>query len=181
MKIYTKKGDKGSASLLSGTRVSKAHLRLEAYGSIDELNSYLGLLRDAAGAIMDVQLIPKIQSHLFTIGSILANDSSQIKLPGIIEADLTELEVSIDEMEKELEPLRNFILPGGHIVNSYAHIARCVCRRAERQTVRLNQEVEVEDLILAYLNRLSDWLFVFARLASKKTGTSETIWKNRSL
>jgi cob(I)alamin adenosyltransferase len=181
MKIYTKKGDKGSTSLLGGTRVSKAHLRLEAYGSIDELNAYLGVLYDNAVGIVDVQLIPKIQSHLFTIGSILANDSPKIKLPGIIEADLTELETSIDEMEKELEPLRNFILPGGHRVNSYAHVARCVCRRAERQTVRLSQEVEVDDLVLAYLNRLSDWLFVFARFASKKTGAPEVIWKNRSL
>ncbi|MCS6905475.1 MAG: cob(I)yrinic acid a,c-diamide adenosyltransferase [Bacteroidia bacterium] len=180
MKIYTKKGDKGTTSLLGGTRVSKAHLRLEAYGTIDELNSYLGVLRDSAQAYMDISLIPRIQNNLFTIGSILANDAtSQFPLPNITSNDVEELEASIDEMEKELEPLRNFILPGGHIVNSFAHVARCICRRAERNVVRLSQEVEVDELALAYLNRLSDWLFVFARYASKKTNSPEIIWKTR--
>ncbi len=180
MKIYTKKGDTGKTSLLGGTRVPKYDLRIEAYGTVDELNSFLGLLHDqpllqpAYGA-----LIQQIQSHLFTIGSILANDpeKSKFKLPSITEAAVKQLEDSMDEMEAQLPALKTFILPGGHPANSTAHMARSICRRAERRVVELHDHSPLDPVISAYLNRLSDWCFMLARMASQLAGTEEVPWK----
>lgn len=182
MKIYTKKGDQGKTSLLGGTRVSKADLRIESYGTVDELNSYLGLLRDHLGE--DDKQSAKlliVQEILFSIGAQLANDPEHSKFePPKIEADsIEQLETWIDEMEQELSPMRHFILPGGHINVSHCHIARCVCRRAERAVVRLKEYSEVNELILSYLNRLSDYLFVLSREIAKNSNAQEIPWKPR--
>lgn len=178
MKIYTKKGDTGKTSLLGGTRVSKAHLRIEAYGTIDELNAFLALMGDQEVAVKFVSLIRTVQNNLFTIGSILASDpeKSNFQLPEIKDADLALLEKSIDKMEEELEPLKNFVLPGGHQANSLAHVARTICRRAERRVVELNDHAPVDLMIIRYLNRLSDWLFVLSRYFSHITQTPEVLW-----
>jgi cob(I)alamin adenosyltransferase len=179
MKIYTKKGDTGSTSLLGGTRVAKDDLRLEAYGTVDELNANLGLLSDQEAAQEYLSLIREVQNKLFTIGSHLANDTgnSKFKLPTLDEADVVLLEKSIDVLNEDLPELKNFILPGGHQANSVAHICRCVCRRAERRVAALSPEIEVAPLMLVYLNRLSDWLFVFARFLSQRTGSREIVWQ----
>lgn len=179
MKIYTKKGDQGKTSLLGGSRVPKYHLRIEAYGTVDELNSLMGLIGDQEVNNSFLPLIRSVQHELFTLGSQLANDPehSHFKLPDISEDAISSLESSIDKMNEELPPLKNFILPGGHIANSYAHMARSVCRRAERRVVELNETEPIPADILAYLNRLSDWLFVLARYISFKTKSSEIIWK----
>ncbi|MDX2250429.1 MAG: cob(I)yrinic acid a,c-diamide adenosyltransferase [Bacteroidia bacterium] len=178
MKIYTKKGDNGETSLLGGTRVSKAHLRIEAYGTLDELNAWMGMLSDQAPALEFVSQIRAIQNNLFTIGSILANDpeKSVFKLPEIAEADVILLEKSMDKMEEMLPPLKNFVLPGGHSSNSMAHVARTVCRRAERRVVELHAHSPVNPLIISYLNRLSDWLFVLSRFFSSSTQSPEITW-----
>ncbi|MEZ4849328.1 MAG: cob(I)yrinic acid a,c-diamide adenosyltransferase [Bacteroidia bacterium] len=180
MKIYTKKGDKGETSLLGGTRVPKYHVRIEAYGTLDELNAHIGMIGDQPVAVEQISLIRNIQDKLFRIGSILASDpeKSHFKLPGISEEDIHLLEKSIDNMEEELPPLKNFVLPGGHLANSYAHLARCVCRRAERRVVELNYQSELDPMIISYLNRLSDWLFVLSRYFSFKTGSREVVWKS---
>ncbi|MEX0811056.1 MAG: cob(I)yrinic acid a,c-diamide adenosyltransferase [Chitinophagales bacterium] len=182
MKIYTKKGDQGKTSLLGGSRVSKADLRIESYGTVDELNSYLGLLRDHLGE--DDQQSANlliVQEVLFSIGAQLANDPEHSKFePPKIKADsIEQLEIWIDEMEQELSPMRNFILPGGHIIVSHCHIARCVCRRAERAAVRLQEYSKVDVLILSYLNRLSDYLFVLSRKIAKNNNAPEIPWKPR--
>lgn len=180
MKIYTKKGDEGQTSLIGGTRVSKHDLRIEAYGTVDELNSHIGLLSTLPQAEVFSGLLKGIQDNLFTIGSHLALEAgAHMKLPQLDEADVVALEESIDDQEKSLEPLKNFVLPGGHSTNAYAHIARCVCRRAERAVVRLHDQVAVESIILRYLNRLSDWLFVFSRTMSRLTGADEVSWTPR--
>lgn len=166
-KIYTKKGDKGSTALIGGTRVEKSHIRIEAYGTIDELNSYLGLVADHARDHDINEWIYKIQDRLFTIGSILAKDPNKeikMSLPDLKEEDITWMEELIDQMYEQLPELRFFVLPGGHVASSTAHIARCVCRRAERICVSMQTHgEEVPELILAYLNRLSDFLFAIAR------------------
>lgn len=182
MKIYTKKGDEGTTSLLGGTRVSKNDLRIEAYGTVDELNSYLGLLSDQEAAADQIELIRVIQDRLFVIGSQLANDParSHFKVPTLEAGDVEMLEKSIDEMEKLLSPLTNFVLPGGHQANSLAHVARCICRRAERRVVELNDRAPVDPLNLRYLNRLSDWLFVLSRHVSRITESQEVLWHARS-
>jgi len=181
MKIYTKKGDTGTTQLLGGTRVPKHHLRIEAYGTVDELNSWMGMLGTQTGAQKLNSLILDIQHDLFTIGSHLANDPGESKFPlppfGV-EAALV-LENSIDVLEADLPPLKNFVLPGGHISNSVAHIARTVCRRAERATTALHEQQPVEDAILQYLNRLSDWLFVTARWLAHTNGVDEIVWTPR--
>jgi cob(I)alamin adenosyltransferase len=181
MKIYTKKGDAGQTSLIGGTRVPKHHIRIEAYGTVDELNSWIGVLRDHSPDESLRELLYEIQDRLFTLGSHLASDpeTSRMKLPELTDADVERLEQSIDSLENELPPLTNFVLPGGHLPNSFAHVARCVCRRAERATVMLNEHAAVDPLILRYLNRLSDWLFVLARVLSHRAGADEVLWKPR--
>lgn len=178
MKVYTKKGDKGTTQLIGGTRVPKSSLRIEAYGTIDELNSYIGLIRDQNIAAESKDQLIEIQDRLFTIGSLLASDgNNQMKLPQVTETDVTYLESCIDEMEIELEPMRSFVLPGGHTTVSFCHIARCVCRRAERIVVDLNENDPVDSILLVYLNRLSDYLFVLGRKLAKELKINEVPWK----
>ncbi len=179
MKIYTKKGDEGKTSLIGGTRVSKSHLRIESYGTIDELNSYIGWVRDLTEKITDQNLLVEIQDRLFTIGSHLAADpeNSKMKLPELREENVQVLENAMDQMEEVLPEMKSFVLPGGHPAVSCTHVARCVCRRAERLIVALNDEHIVDPLILKYLNRLSDYLFVLSRYISMQTGAQEMPWK----
>ena len=179
-KIYTKTGDKGQTSLYGGRRLPKSHIRIDAYGTVDELNSYIGLIRDNTtdGSMRD--LLKSIQDRLFTIGANLASDpEKEMKVPDIRKTDVEILEASIDEMNETLPALKNFILPGGHTTVSFCHIARCVCRRAERITVALQQVEPVEDILLIYLNRLSDWLFVLARKMALDLKVEEVEWKTR--
>lgn len=179
MKVYTKKGDKGKTGLIGGTRVPKYALRIDAYGTVDELNSYLGLIRDRAVDAKFKEELVFIQDRLFTIGSWLASDpeKGKMQLPEIKEADITQLENSIDAMEEELPPMTSFVLPGGHETVSFCHITRCVCRRAERLVTELNEASELNPLIMAYLNRLSDYLFVYGRFVSLKLEAEEIPWK----
>lgn len=179
MKIYTKKGDTGQTSLLSGNRVPKHHIRIECYGTVDELNAYIGLLHAQTAATSYRDILRSIQHTLFVLGSNLAADTpaARERVPQLGQESITLLEESIDSMTDILPPLRNFILPGGHPANGLAHLARCVCRRAERNVVALSENESVDPLILTYLNRLSDWLFVFARMLSKITESTEVIWK----
>jgi cob(I)alamin adenosyltransferase len=182
MKIYTKTGDKGQTSLIGGTRVPKFHPRIEAYGTIDELNSYIGLIRDHDIAPHFREVLLEIQDRLFTAESLVALDpasKAEVKLPQLHDSDIELLEREIDAMNEELPELKNFILPGGHPVVSYCHIARCVCRRAERLIIRLNQAQPVPDKVIPYLNRLSDYLFVLARRLGKDFFALETPWKAR--
>ncbi|MBD3638906.1 MAG: cob(I)yrinic acid a,c-diamide adenosyltransferase [Crocinitomicaceae bacterium] len=178
MKVYTKKGDQGNTGLIGGTRVLKSNPRIDAYGTVDELNSYMGLLRDTTINDILKQDIIYIQDRLFTLGSWLASDpeKSKMQLPEIMEEDVKKLEDAIDKMEEELEPMKSFVLPGGHQVVSFAHIARCVCRRAERLVVELNQSSPQDPVILAYLNRLSDYLFVYSRYLSLHLKAEEIPW-----
>lgn len=180
MKIYTKKGDSGETSLLGGQRVPKHHLRIEAYGTVDELNSFIGLLSDQPEVLIEVKKeLIKIQETLFTIGSHLALEpgKEKIKLPEISKSDVEKLEHAIDQMNEHLPAMRNFVLPGGHQAVSICHVARCVCRRAERNVVHLSEFSRVEKEVLAYLNRLSDYLFVLARKLSHDLQIEETPWK----
>jgi cob(I)alamin adenosyltransferase len=177
MKIYTKTGDKGQTSLVGGTRVSKTHVRIEAYGTVDELNSWLGLLRDQKDCAEYAEKIKVFQEKLFTIGSNLAlEEPGKFEIPILVEEDVKSLEDFIDRIEQGLPPMRNFVLPGGHHTVSYSHICRTVCRRAERRVVSMAQEIEVDDLIIKYLNRLSDLLFVFSRRIAFDEGVEETPW-----
>jgi cob(I)alamin adenosyltransferase len=181
MKIYTKTGDKGTTSLIGGTRVPKYALRIESYGTTDELNSYIGLIRDQdIDEVYKAQLI-EIQDRIFTIGSTLAADplKSKMKLPDLLESDVVFLEEKIDEMNEVLPMMRSFILPGGHTTVSYCHLARCVCRRAERLVTHLQEEEEVAGIVLQYLNRLSDYLFVLSRKLAQDLGAEEKPWKAR--
>jgi len=178
MKVYTKKGDKGKTGLIGGTRVSKYSLRIESYGTVDELNSHIGLIRDS---VEDEELFGQlliVQDRLFTLGAILAADpeKSKMQLPPLLESDVTYLEERIDEMDSQIEPMKTFVLPGGHPVVSYCHIARCVCRRAERFVVGLVQESPLDENVLPYLNRLSDYLFVLSRYLTKQLGAKEYPW-----
>ena len=181
MKIYTKTGDNGQTSLVGGTRVSKTELRIEAYGTVDELNSYVGLLRDQEINNHRKDILKEIQDRLFTIGSILASEPEQTKkrIPDLHESDIELLEREMDKMDESLEPMRFFILPGGHQSVSFGHLARTVCRRAERITLRLAQEMEVNELVIKYLNRLSDYLFVLCRMMIKELNIEEISWKPR--
>ena len=178
MKVYTRKGDKGTTGLIGGTRVPKYALRIESYGTVDELNSYLGLLRDKVLSENYKEELIFIQDRLFTLGSLLAEDSekSTMKLPQLNQEDIDKLEISIDKMDEFLPPMKNFILPGGHETVSFCHIARCVCRRAERLVTELAKEVKLDELIVAYLNRLSDYLFVYSRLLSQELKANEIPW-----
>lgn len=179
MKVYTKTGDKGETSLFGGSRVSKGHLRIKAYGTVDELNSYMGLLRDLSSCSLRGKEIERIQDRLFTLGALLATEKeSAIKrLPKLKASDIDFLERAIDEMESGLEPIKTFVLPGGHPTVSHCHIARCVCRRSERLCVELSEEVEVAEIIIKYLNRLSDYLFVLSRYQTKLLGVEELAWQ----
>lgn len=181
MKIYTKTGDKGTTSLVGGTRVSKTELRIEAYGTVDELNSYIGLVRDQKVNEHRKDILKEIQDRLFTIGSILASEPEQTKkrIPDLHESDIELLEKEMDSMDVLLEPMRFFILPGGHQSVSFAHLARTVCRRAERIVIRLSEESEVNELIIRYLNRLSDYIFVLCRMMAKELEIEEIAWKPR--
>lgn len=181
MKIYTKKGDDGKTSLIGGTRVSKSDSRIEAYGTVDELNSYIGWVRDLAVKNDHKEILLEIQDRLFTIGSLLAADpvKSKMDLPKLNEKDVTYLEEKIDEMNAQLPEMKSFILPGGHPAVSCCHVARCICRRAERVTVFLSEHSPVDKLIVIYLNRLSDFLFVLARIFIKEFKAEEKPWKAR--
>lgn len=180
-KIYTKTGDKGETSLIGGKRVPKYDLRIECYGTVDELNSNIGLIADSLGKEYRQPVLYEIQDRLFTIGSVLASDPShaKMKIPDLLEADITLLETEMDRMDEVLPELKNFILPGGHPISSQCHIARCVCRRAERLAVHLASESEVPEMVIRYLNRLSDYLFVLARIVLKQHNAAEVIWKPR--
>jgi cob(I)alamin adenosyltransferase len=181
MKIYTKTGDNGQTSLVGGTRVSKTELRIEAYGTVDELNSYVGLLRDQEVNNNRKDILKEIQDRLFTIGSILASEPEQTKkrIPDLHESDIERLEKEMDRMDESLEPMRFFILPGGHQSVSFGHLARTVCRRAERIVLKLAHESEVNELVVKYLNRLSDYLFVLCRMMIKDLNIEEISWKPR--
>ncbi len=181
MKIYTKTGDKGETSLLGGTRVSKSHIRIEAYGTVDELNSWIGLIRDQPIEASTKNFLIHIQDRLFTLGSHLASDPLKkgIKIPDIHEDNITALEKEMDKMNESLPEMKNFVLPGGHNLVSYCHIARCVCRRAERCVVLLAGKEKVEEIIIRYLNRLSDYLFVLSRKFSHGLKAEEIPWKPR--
>ena len=181
MKVYTKKGDKGTTGLIGGTRVPKHHLRIEAYGTVDELNSYIGLIRDQEMDEKHHVMLIEIQDRLFTMGSMLANDpeKSKMELPPLFESDVVKLEHAMDDMDKDLPPMKSFVLPGGHTTVSYCHVARCVCRRAERIATQLNEEIGVDELVLSYLNRLSDYLFVLARKLTKDLQATEVPWVPR--
>ena len=185
MKIYTKTGDKGNTALIGGRRVPKHHIRIETYGTIDELNSHLGLLRDGAIDIHYKDILEIIQNNLFTIGAALATDTekdilkngkNRLNISKVNSSDIQLLEKEIDDMNIELPEMTHFVLPGGHQTVSFCHIARCVCRRVERIATSLNEVTPLESEILVYLNRLSDYLFVLARKLSQELSAKEVKW-----
>ncbi|MCB0381497.1 MAG: cob(I)yrinic acid a,c-diamide adenosyltransferase [Flavobacteriales bacterium] len=181
MKIYTKTGDKGTTSLFGGKRVSKHHIRIESYGTVDELNSYIGLIRDQKIDKNTFDVLIEIQDRLFTLGSMLATEpgNEKVKVPQLFEEDITLLENEIDKMNEVLPEMRSFVLPGGHPTVSYCHIARCVCRRAERLAVHLSEIELVQEIVVKYLNRLSDYLFVLSRKLTQDNKANEIPWKAR--
>lgn len=179
MKIYTKTGDRATTSLFTGKRVPKHHIRIESYGTVDELNSFLGLVRDLTADSEIKSLLAQIQNKLFTVGAILATEPSKdnrLKIPRIQDADIHLLEKAMDLMNTELPEMTHFILPGGHPTVSYCHIARTVCRRAERMISYLNEEEPVPEGVLKYINRLSDYIFVLARKLSNDLQAEEVKW-----
>ncbi len=183
-KIYTKTGDKGSTSLIGGVRVPKNHIRIESYGTIDELNSHIGMVNDLAANAEISTRLREIQDRLFTIGSELATSPDKevkMKLPDLHPEDVQYLEQLIDQMNRTLPEMRSFIIPGGNLAASACHVARCVCRRAERLCVGMakEQETQVPELIIQYLNRLSDFLFVLARYIVHINGAEEIPWRAR--
>jgi len=181
MKIYTKTGDNGTTALFGGKRVSKADLRIDTYGTVDELNSYMGLIRDQEVNSKRKNSLVEIQDRLFTIGSILATEpgNTKVKVPALSESDVIYLENEIDTMEEKLPPMKSFVLPGGHPSVSFCHVARTVCRRAERLVIALDAHEKTDKLIIKYLNRLSDYLFVLSRKMTAELKTEETPWKPR--
>ncbi len=179
-KIYTKTGDKGQTSLFGGQRLPKHHIRIESYGTVDELNSYVGLVRDHVIDDKIREVLKEIQDRLFTIGSNLASDPSKnMSTPDVIDTDVELLEKEMDRMNEELPDLKNFILPGGHPSVSFCHVTRCVCRRAERLVVALDETEGVPPILIQYLNRLSDYLFVLGRQMAKELGATEVTWHPR--
>jgi len=180
MKIYTKTGDEGQTSLFGGKRVSKADIRIDSYGTIDELNAYMGLVRDQEINKKRLDFLVDIQDKLFTIGSMLAAEpgNTKIRVPVLSDADTEILEKEIDVMEVSLQPLRFFVLPGGHTSISFCHVARTVCRRAERLAIVLNEQEKIEPVIIRYLNRLSDYLFVLSRSMANELGVEERPWNS---
>jgi ATP:cob(I)alamin adenosyltransferase len=181
MKIYTKTGDKGTTSLATGTRVPKTNPRIEAYGTVDELTSYVALIRDLYDNNEVKEVLLEILDRLMTIGGILSFDviDPTYKIPLIKDEDFTYIEGKIDEYTSKIPPLRAFVIPGGTVLSSHCHVARSICRRAERYTLRLAEQSDVPDSCIRYLNRLSDFLFVLARKAIKDADASEIIWKPR--
>ena len=182
-KIYTKTGDKGTTSLIGGTKVNKSHIRIESYGTVDELNSWIGVVNDHIDDVVTQQTLKEIQDRLFTIGSSLACDPDKeikLKIPDLQETDVEFLEREIDRMNESLPEMKTFILPGGAPAVSFAHVARCVCRRAERICVAMQaEELEIEPLVIKYLNRLSDYLFVVARYIGSLQKAEEVQWRPR--
>jgi cob(I)alamin adenosyltransferase len=182
-KIYTKTGDKGSTSLIGGVRVPKNHIRIESYGTVDELNSYLGMVNDMAQNEKISEWLREIQDRLFTVGAVLATNPDKevkMKLPDLHETDVQWLEQHIDTMNETLPEMRSFIIPGGNLAGSACHVARCVCRRAERLCVGMaEQEEHIPELVIKYLNRLSDFLFVLARYTGHINGAAELPWRAR--
>jgi cob(I)alamin adenosyltransferase len=182
-KIYTKTGDKGGTSLIGGSRVPKNHIRIESYGTVDELNSVLGMVNDLAAHEVISEWLREIQDRLFTIGSVLATDPAKdvkMKLPDVHPEDVAWLENGIDHMNEVLPEMRSFILPGGNLASSTCHVARCVCRRAERICVDMQEHGEhVPPIIIQYLNRLSDYLFVLARYIGHMNNAPEIPWRAR--
>jgi len=177
MKIYTKTGDKGQTSLFGGKRLNKDDVRIEAYGTIDELNTFIGLLNASLENKLHNELLLKIQHRLFTIGSNLASDpDKEMITPDLQDSDITDLEFAMDQMNESLPSLRHFILPGGNLQVASAHLCRTVCRRAERRVVTLSKHSLVDDKIIVYLNRLSDYFFVLARKIGNDAGISEITW-----
>ena len=181
MKIYTKTGDKGTTALFGGARVPKHHIRIESYGTVDELNAYIGLLRHRNIGSENQGILGEVQDRLFTLGSILASDPKKdnLKVPQLSSNDIELLEKEIDRMTGLLPEMRSFVLPGGNDSVAFCHIARCVCRRAERLTVQLNEIEPIDPLVIAYLNRLSDYLFTLSRLISQQDNAPEVPWKPR--
>ncbi len=178
-RIYTKTGDKGQTSLIGGTRVPKHHVRIEAYGTVDELNSYIGLLRDLlTEKHSQYKLLIEIQDRLFTMGSILAADpeKNKMQLPPLFEEDVKNLETAIDAMDEQLPEMKHFVLPGGHTTVSHLHIARCICRRAERAVLHLHEQFPVNEITFMYLNRLSDYLFTLSRFVALELKAGEIPW-----
>lgn len=178
MKIYTKTGDKGTSIMMGGTILSKSDIKIEACGNIDELNAWIGLLADYTINEHHVPVLREISTMLFNIGAnvMVDGESTFAKMPPLYDEDITMLENEIDKMNEKLQPIRNFILPGGHKEVSFAHIARTVCRRAERTVVKMAESQEVEDHIIKYLNRLSDYLFTLCREMSLNLGVEEIAW-----
>ncbi|OAB75758.1 cob(I)yrinic acid a,c-diamide adenosyltransferase [Cochleicola gelatinilyticus] len=185
MKIYTKTGDKGTTALFGGTRVPKHHIRIESYGTVDELNSYIGLIRDQEIDTHSKEVLIRVQDRLFTLGAILATDpekamlksgKERLNIPKINEADIKQLEDEMDSMNETLPQMTHFILPGGHSSVSHCHIARCICRRAERLATLLHEQEPIDSLVLTYLNRLSDYLFVLARKLTYDLQAEEIKW-----
>ena len=185
MKIYTKTGDKGTTALFGGTRVKKYNLRIESYGTVDELNSYIGLIKDQEVSEYTKSALLKVQNELFTLGAMLAtppeketlkSGKERLNIPKVDDNSILFLENEIDKMDAELPQMTHFILPGGHQAVSFCHIARCVCRRAERLSVALNDEESINNDIIKYLNRLSDYLFTLARKLSKELSVEEIKW-----
>ena len=185
MKIYTKTGDKGTTALFGGTRVPKHHIRIDSYGTVDELNSHLGLIRDQNIKQHYKDIITHVQDRLFTVGAILATDpekailksgKERLNIPKISEDNIALLETEMDTMNTELPQMTHFVLPGGHQTVSFCHIARCVCRRAERLASALNDLEPIDPMALKYLNRLSDYLFVLARKLSHDLQADEIKW-----
>ncbi len=181
MKIYTKTGDKGDTGLIGGTRVKKSDSRIAAYGTVDELNAWVGLLRSSRNDATELAVLGAIQNNLFTIGSQLAADpeKSRMQLPELHASDITQLEEQIDAMNAALPELRSFILPGGNTTAAYGHLARTVCRRAERKVVALQEQHPLPAHILTYLNRLSDYFFTLSRYACQLAGDQEIKWEPR--
>jgi cob(I)alamin adenosyltransferase len=185
MKIYTKTGDKGTTALFGGTRVPKHHIRIDSYGTVDELNSHLGLIRDQDIDAHNKSILQIIQDKLFTVGAVLATDpkkailksgKERLNIPKISSEDIELLEKEMDTMNESLPEMTHFVLPGGHQTVSFCHIARCVCRRAERLASALNDIEPFQPETLTYLNRLSDYLFVLARKLSKDLQAEEVKW-----
>ncbi|MBK7811904.1 MAG: cob(I)yrinic acid a,c-diamide adenosyltransferase [Saprospiraceae bacterium] len=178
MKIYTKTGDKGQTALFGGKRVYKDDIRVEAYGCLDELNSHVGMLRALMASGFPDEILAMVQNDLFIMGSHIATDPEKknLKLPPIREDSIQQLEQGIDQMELTLEPLKNFILPGGSTAIAQAHICRTVCRMTERRVVSLSKEENVEPTIIIYLNRLSDFFFVVSRYIAHQTGVKDILW-----
>lgn len=179
MKIYTRTGDQGMTSLFGGKRVSKTDIRIETYGTVDELNSWIGLLRDQPVNHERQDELTGIQDRLFTMGSLLATEpgNTKVKVPALADDDIIVLEKLMDRMDETLAPMRSFVLPGGHPSVSFGHIARTVCRRAERLAIALNEAENIDPLIVKYLNRLSDYLFVLTRKMGSELNAPETPWK----